>query len=99
MIRNYWELHFDEQYNGKKAMDSRSECHGTAATTTRELDYFSAYIRLREPDKSEDKAEDGPTEREERDTDARQRIVGPWAGSVMVPQRQDFRRVIDPLLT
>ncbi|RWW14898.1 hypothetical protein BHE74_00008885 [Ensete ventricosum] len=52
---------------------------------TRELDYFSAYIRLREPGKSEDKAE--------------QWIVGPWAGSVMVPQRRDFHGVIDPLLS
>ncbi|RWW63377.1 hypothetical protein BHE74_00029448 [Ensete ventricosum] len=43
-----------------------------------ELDYFSAYIRLREPGKSEDKAENGSTDREERDAGARQRIVEPW---------------------
>ncbi|RWV90233.1 hypothetical protein GW17_00047583 [Ensete ventricosum] len=80
------------------------------------LDCFSAHIRLREPDKSEDKAErskgvrkqrrvqrgsttqkrsvgqkggglggvpqchrGGSTDREERDADARQGIVGPWA--------------------
>ncbi|RRT55560.1 hypothetical protein B296_00006724 [Ensete ventricosum] len=42
----------------------------------RDLDYFSAHIRLREPGKSKDKAES--TDREGRDTDARQRIVGPW---------------------
>ncbi|RWV92136.1 hypothetical protein BHE74_00010460 [Ensete ventricosum] len=89
-----------------------------------ELDYSSAYICLREPGKSEDKAEwskgvrkrrrvqngsdtqkqsanqkggglrgvsqcrrDGPTDREEKDAYARQRIVGLWAGSAMVPQR------------
>ncbi|RWW80879.1 hypothetical protein BHE74_00010757 [Ensete ventricosum] len=39
-----------------------------------------------------------PTDREERGTDSRQRIVGPWAGA-MVPQRRDFRGVIDPLLS
>ncbi|RRT39662.1 hypothetical protein B296_00043520 [Ensete ventricosum] len=48
---------------------------------TRELDYFNAYIRLREPGKSKDKAD------EERDTDARQQIVGPWIDSVIIPQR------------
>ncbi|RRT50554.1 hypothetical protein B296_00036259, partial [Ensete ventricosum] len=37
--------------------------------------------------------------REERVANTRQRIVGPWADSVMVPQRQDFRGVIDPLLS
>ncbi|RWV87680.1 hypothetical protein GW17_00050300 [Ensete ventricosum] len=42
-----------------------------------ELDYFSAHIRLRELNKSEDKAES--TDREGRDADARQRIVGLWA--------------------
>ncbi|RRT31652.1 hypothetical protein B296_00058233, partial [Ensete ventricosum] len=42
---------------------------------------------------------------QERNTDARQRIVGPWAwqghglGSAMVPQRRDFRGGIDPLLS
>ncbi|RZR74477.1 hypothetical protein BHM03_00037318 [Ensete ventricosum] len=41
----------------------------------------------------------GSTDREERDTDVRQRIVGPWASNAMVPQRQDFRGVIDPLLS
>ncbi|RRT84335.1 hypothetical protein B296_00010696 [Ensete ventricosum] len=30
MIMSYWELHFGVQHNDKKAMDSRSECHGTA---------------------------------------------------------------------
>ncbi|RWV88009.1 hypothetical protein GW17_00049946 [Ensete ventricosum] len=30
---------------------------------------------------------------------ARQRIVGSWAGSAIVPQRRDFRGVIDPLLS
>ncbi|RZS27753.1 hypothetical protein BHM03_00061274, partial [Ensete ventricosum] len=39
-----------------------------------------------------------PTNHEERDADARQQIVGPWAGSVMVPQRWDFCGVINPLL-
>ncbi|RWW07931.1 hypothetical protein BHE74_00000262 [Ensete ventricosum] len=37
--------------------------------------------------------------REERDANTRQRIVGPRADSVMVPQRRDFRGVIDPLLS
>ncbi|RZS03132.1 hypothetical protein BHM03_00033261 [Ensete ventricosum] len=41
----------------------------------------------------------GPTNHEERDAYARQQIVGPWAGSVMVPQRRDFHGVIDPLLS
>ncbi|RWW13113.1 hypothetical protein GW17_00023191 [Ensete ventricosum] len=64
-----------------------------------ELDCFSAHIRLREPEKSEDKTEGaqlpkskasvkkeveechrgGSTNREERNVDARQRILGPWA--------------------
>ncbi|RWV90698.1 hypothetical protein GW17_00047080 [Ensete ventricosum] len=48
MIRNYWELHFGEQRNSKK------DCMIGAA---RELNCFSDHIRLREPDKSEDKAE------------------------------------------
>ncbi|RZS18676.1 hypothetical protein BHM03_00051002 [Ensete ventricosum] len=49
----------------RRAMDSRSECHSTAEVGLRmiravgELDCFSAHIRLREPDKSEDKAEGG----------------------------------------
>ncbi|RRT80615.1 hypothetical protein B296_00006004 [Ensete ventricosum] len=42
-----------------------------------ELDCSSAYIRLREPNKSEDKTES--TDREKRDVDARQQIVTPWA--------------------
>ncbi|RRT54872.1 hypothetical protein B296_00017014 [Ensete ventricosum] len=42
-----------------------------------ELDCFSAHICLRESDKSKDKAES--TDREGRDADVRQRIVGPWA--------------------
>ncbi|RWW75534.1 hypothetical protein BHE74_00016433 [Ensete ventricosum] len=66
---------------------------------TRELDYFSAYIRLRELSKSEDKVEGGSTDCEERDADVRQQIVGPWAGNATVPQRQDFHGVIDPLLS
>ncbi|RZS17635.1 hypothetical protein BHM03_00049802, partial [Ensete ventricosum] len=35
---------------------------------------------------------------EERDTDARQWMVGHGLGNAMVPQRRDFRRVIRPLL-
>ncbi|RWW36960.1 hypothetical protein BHE74_00057978, partial [Ensete ventricosum] len=66
---------------------------------TGELDCFSAHICLREPGKSEDKAEGGSTDREGRDADASQRIVGLWLGSTMVPQRRDFRGVIDPLLS
>ncbi|RRT83360.1 hypothetical protein B296_00017838 [Ensete ventricosum] len=80
---------------------------------TGELDCFSAHIRLREPSKSEDKADQkegghggvpqcrrgGSTDREERDADAKSRIVGQWAWqSAMVPQRRDFHGVIDPLL-
>ncbi|RRT52949.1 hypothetical protein B296_00005744 [Ensete ventricosum] len=65
--------------------------------TIGELDYFSTLIRLREHDKSKDKTES--TNCEERDADARQRIVGPWVSSTMVPQRRDFRGVIDPLLS
>ncbi|RWW50906.1 hypothetical protein BHE74_00042799 [Ensete ventricosum] len=87
-------------------MDSRSKCHGTAEAglpcmigAIGELDYFNANIRLREPDKSKDKAEGRPTDHEERDADARQRIIGPWPGNAMVPERQDFRGVIDPLLS
>ncbi|RWW43070.1 hypothetical protein BHE74_00051309 [Ensete ventricosum] len=64
-----------------------------------ELNYFSAHIHLREPDKSEDKTEGRPTDRKERDADVRQQIVGLWATSVMVPQRQDFHGVIDLLLS
>ncbi|RZR87226.1 hypothetical protein BHM03_00014589 [Ensete ventricosum] len=41
----------------------------------------------------------GPTDHKERDADARQRIVGPWIGNAMIPQRRDFRGVIDPLLS
>ncbi|RRT50990.1 hypothetical protein B296_00008482 [Ensete ventricosum] len=40
----------------------------------------------------------GQGRREERDADARQRIVGLWVSNAMVPQRRDFRGVIDPLL-
>ncbi|RZS22976.1 hypothetical protein BHM03_00055805 [Ensete ventricosum] len=65
----------------------------------RELDCLSAHIRLREPDKSEDKSEGGSTDREGRDADARQRIVGPWAWQHHGTQRRDFRGVIDPLLS
>ncbi|RRT37657.1 hypothetical protein B296_00049217 [Ensete ventricosum] len=36
----------------RRAVDSKNECHAAG-----ELDYFSAHIRLREPGKSEDKAE------------------------------------------
>ncbi|RRT70206.1 hypothetical protein B296_00020313 [Ensete ventricosum] len=47
----------------KRAMDSMGECHGTAEAglpynrAAGELDCSSAYIRLREPDKSDDKVE------------------------------------------
>ncbi|RWW50463.1 hypothetical protein BHE74_00043261, partial [Ensete ventricosum] len=46
----------------RRAVDSRGECHGTTEAglpciVTGELDYFSAHIRLREPGKSEDKAD------------------------------------------
>ncbi|RWV94279.1 hypothetical protein GW17_00043202 [Ensete ventricosum] len=61
MTRSYWELHFGYDTTRRRAMDSRSECRGTAEAgmigAAGELDYFSAHIRLREPDKSEDKAE------------------------------------------
>ncbi|RRT73201.1 hypothetical protein B296_00033666 [Ensete ventricosum] len=40
----------------------------------------------------------GATDREKKDTDARQRIVGHGLGSTMVPRMRDFRGVIDPLL-
>ncbi|RWV79813.1 hypothetical protein GW17_00058999 [Ensete ventricosum] len=59
---------------------------------TRELDYLSAYIRLREPSKSESKAEKEVDSEEchsvaevdlpnakKKDVDARQWIVGLWA--------------------
>ncbi|RWW51452.1 hypothetical protein BHE74_00042198 [Ensete ventricosum] len=46
----------------RRDVDSRGECHSTAEAglpcmieAAEELDYFSAHIRLREPDKSEDK--------------------------------------------
>ncbi|RRT75515.1 hypothetical protein B296_00031163 [Ensete ventricosum] len=54
---------------------------------------------LRESGKSEDKAEGESIDREKRDADARQWKVGPWAWQRMVPQRRDFRGVIDPLLS
>ncbi|RRT74402.1 hypothetical protein B296_00032380 [Ensete ventricosum] len=78
MIRSYYELYFDEQYSEKRAIDSRSEYHGTVAmglpyitseshggdsiiqwydSAIGELHCSSAYIRLREPGKLEDKAE------------------------------------------
>ncbi|RWV77980.1 hypothetical protein GW17_00061122 [Ensete ventricosum] len=44
----------------RRAVNSRSECHGiieAGLPLTGELDCFSAHIRLREPDKSGDKAE------------------------------------------
>ncbi|RRT58569.1 hypothetical protein B296_00031162 [Ensete ventricosum] len=41
----------------------------------------------------------GSTDCEERDTDSRQQIVGPWAGYAIVLRRWDFRGVIDPLLS
>ncbi|RWV91660.1 hypothetical protein GW17_00046043 [Ensete ventricosum] len=45
----------------RTAMDSRSECRGTVETcmirVARELDCLRAHIRLRDPDKSEDKIE------------------------------------------
>ncbi|RZS15157.1 hypothetical protein BHM03_00046941 [Ensete ventricosum] len=49
-----------------------------------ELDCFNAHIRLREPGKPEDKADAIVPQRwiyrwQERDVDARQQIVGPWA--------------------
>ncbi|RRT39402.1 hypothetical protein B296_00048334 [Ensete ventricosum] len=129
-------------HRGRSQIASTSESHGGEYKgiigATRELDYFSAFIRLREPDKSKDKTESannievlkqvvergeeattspeglsypkakrgkkrgglkgvlqcrrgGPTDREERDADTRQRIVGSWAGSAMVPQRQKGR--------
>ncbi|RRT42128.1 hypothetical protein B296_00021621 [Ensete ventricosum] len=47
-----------------RAINSRGECHGIAEVglscmlgAAGELDYFSAHIRLREPGKSKDKAE------------------------------------------
>ncbi|RRT85269.1 hypothetical protein B296_00001243 [Ensete ventricosum] len=63
MIRSYWELHFSEQCNDKKGYGFKA-CmpwyrEGGSSIAAGELDYFSAHIRLRELDKSEDKAEDG----------------------------------------
>ncbi|RWV81900.1 hypothetical protein GW17_00056642 [Ensete ventricosum] len=66
MIKSCWELHFGEQCNDRRIMDSRREYHGIVEAglpcmirAAGELDYFSVHIRLREPDKSEDKAEGG----------------------------------------
>ncbi|RWW80732.1 hypothetical protein BHE74_00010915 [Ensete ventricosum] len=53
MQRYDQELHFGEQYGGKKAIDSR-RC---LIEMTEELDCSSTYIRLRDPDKSKDKVE------------------------------------------
>ncbi|RWW64244.1 hypothetical protein BHE74_00028532 [Ensete ventricosum] len=92
MIRSYWKLHFDEQYNGKKdyrfnegmswyrsdesfvymhrilyqmkalvfdiwaCVPPREKSYYKGMIgATRELDYFTAYTRLREPNKLEDK--------------------------------------------
>ncbi|RRT35599.1 hypothetical protein B296_00051125 [Ensete ventricosum] len=48
----------------RRAMNSRGECHGTIEASLScmigvagEVDYSNAHIRLREPGKSEDKAE------------------------------------------
>ncbi|RRT34597.1 hypothetical protein B296_00036176 [Ensete ventricosum] len=65
MIRSDWELHFGEQCNSKKgcgfkrvnAMVPQRRVFRMIGAAG-ELDYFSAYIRLRKPDKSEDKADD-----------------------------------------
>ncbi|RRT74044.1 hypothetical protein B296_00005982 [Ensete ventricosum] len=64
---------------------------------TGKLDYFSAYIQLRESDKLEDKAEGGSIDCEERD---KCRATNSWA---MGWQRHgiaeaELRGVIDPLL-
>ncbi|RWV94977.1 hypothetical protein GW17_00042437 [Ensete ventricosum] len=64
MIRSYWELHFDKQCNSKKgcgfkrvnAMVPQRRVFRMIRAAG-ELDYFSAHIRLRKPDKLEDKAE------------------------------------------
>ncbi|RRT79567.1 hypothetical protein B296_00003304 [Ensete ventricosum] len=62
----------------KKRTQSEVEalrCAGRGHTwrdPTGELDCSSAYIRLREPNKSEDKVEGGSTDREESDAGARQ---------------------------
>ncbi|RWW44699.1 hypothetical protein BHE74_00049513 [Ensete ventricosum] len=50
MIRSYKELHFGELHNDKKDYGFKE--------TTGELNCSSAYIRLREPDKLEDKVEE-----------------------------------------
>ncbi|RWV91686.1 hypothetical protein GW17_00046004 [Ensete ventricosum] len=99
MIRSYWELYFGEQHNGKKGYgfkDTR-ESHGGDLIiqryigATRQLDCFSAYIRLREPDKSEDKA-DSPSS-----------LLPLAAIAIAVAAtplvRRDFCGVIDPLLS
>ncbi|RWV84831.1 hypothetical protein GW17_00053427 [Ensete ventricosum] len=41
----------------------------------------------------------GSTDREGRDANARQRIVEPWVWQHHGMRRQDFRGVIDPLLS
>ncbi|RRT55010.1 hypothetical protein B296_00048769 [Ensete ventricosum] len=50
MIRSYKELHFGELHNDKKGYGFKE--------TTGELNCSSAYIRLREPGKLEDKVEE-----------------------------------------
>ncbi|RWV98417.1 hypothetical protein GW17_00038737 [Ensete ventricosum] len=93
MIRSYWELHFGEQYNGKK---------GCMIGAAGELDCFSAHIRLREPGKSEDKVEKANVvgRGEEATTSpvglsypkAKRRLERRWTrSSTTVPQRRIYR--------
>ncbi|RWW58403.1 hypothetical protein BHE74_00034727 [Ensete ventricosum] len=65
MIMSYWELHFSEQHNSKKGSGFKEQIPGYCTDgysmcmirVTGELDCSSAYIRLREPGKSENKVE------------------------------------------
>ncbi|RZS12347.1 hypothetical protein BHM03_00043770 [Ensete ventricosum] len=79
----------------RRAVDSRGECHGTAEAgvpcmigAVGELDYFSAHISLREPDKLEDKA----NLVELSYPKAKHRLERRWTRrSTTIPQRQIYR--------
>ncbi|RRT64914.1 hypothetical protein B296_00041474 [Ensete ventricosum] len=76
----------DEGQLSKERTQSKvAEVLRSMIRATGELDCSNAYIRLREPGKSKDKAE--------------QWIVGHGLSSAMVPQRRDFRGVINPILS
>ncbi|RRT34061.1 hypothetical protein B296_00055699 [Ensete ventricosum] len=89
LLREHWGV----EAGGRKGRGSNDESKGARLPKKQSVDQKGGGLGVPQCRRG------GSIDREESDADAKQLIVGPWAGSTMVPQRRDFRGVIDPLLS